>query len=402
MDANAYRTALDALKGLSRPSFDTLVQTSAALGTLHSFVEEAASVLPRKLNSADHREYSELITESGWVPMLVEFATTTLLHLQQQSFMQMAEASCRAAITILQSFEELVKRITSMPSERKALKQHLNATAGVTSTLNACVLMHSSQSSSRSSSSSSSNGRGSSSNSRSLCSSSSNSHGSSSKRPQGMKAGFFGPSSSSSNSLHRAAQPAPPQQQQQQSSNIEYGFAFACVLIWVWQALTVNIAHGDNQAKPVFADTDKRNSILPAVKLLLVLLQAQEPQRLQHQQSSTASSSSSSSAAAALPWQQLQVALAAAVNLACALPGSGNELRGDPAMQQIMAAPEMQQLMLTLTACFAGALFVFFVSRPAFFVSRPAFFVSRPALLAHSFSSRKARPKCHLLTQCGR
>jgi hypothetical protein len=89
--------------------------------------------------------------------------------------------------------------------------------------------------------------------------------------PKGMRSGFLGPSTS-----QQQATQASKQQQWCLSSSDERGFDFAMSLIQLWE-LTIRSPEDDNDVR-VFSDAAALSSMLPAVKLLLVLLQAQEPQ----------------------------------------------------------------------------------------------------------------------------
>jgi hypothetical protein len=128
------------------------------------------------------------------------------------------------------------------------------------------------------------------------------------------------------------------------------------VLVLLWELLTVCSSREREHDVRLFSDAAALSSMLPAVKLLLVLLQAQEPQVLRHLRSSTSSSSSDTESTT---WHYVQLALSTACNLAKSIicgPGQRYALRQEPAVQQLLAAPELQQLMLVTGACLAGML----------------------------------------------
>jgi hypothetical protein len=171
---------------------------------------------------------------------------------------------------------------------------------------------------------------------------------------KGIKSGFFGPSSS-----QQQRQPAsrqPQQQAQPVSCDDERGFDLADALVALWDALTVRPTQAEHVTR-VFTDAAMLASIMPAVKLMLVLLQAQEPEAMQARSSS--SSSTVTPNPDGVPWQQVQTALGAACNLVQTLaagPLLQFQLRSQPGVQQLLAAPELRQLLLATGACLAGVL----------------------------------------------
>jgi hypothetical protein len=94
-------------------------------------------------------------------------------------------------------------------------------------------------------------------------------------------------------------------------------------------------------------------SILPAVKLMLVMLQAQSS-------SNPAATSHINADGGNEQWAQVQAALSASMNVAQAVAAGRLQadaaLRSKPGVQQLLAAPELHQLLLITAAWLAGLL----------------------------------------------
>uniref|UniRef100_A0A383VPZ3 MYND-type domain-containing protein n=1 Tax=Tetradesmus obliquus TaxID=3088 RepID=A0A383VPZ3_TETOB len=161
------------------------------------------------------------------------------------------------------------------------------------------------------------------------------------QRPaQGMRSGFLGSSTGRR------------QQQQQSAPHLHPGLALARALLTLWQSLALQDLTEASMAA-LFNNAAKCATLLPAVKLMLVILQAQD---------CYAAGSSISSSGAAVAGQQLyqmQSALTCAVNLAQAIvagPVQHTQLRSEPAVQQLLAAPELHQLLVVTAAWLTGLL----------------------------------------------
>jgi hypothetical protein len=171
-----------------------------------------------------------------------------------------------------------------------------------------------------------------------------------------LKGGFFGPSSSQQQRKQASRQPQ--QQAPPDPTSIERGFDIADVLVLLWQALVVRPT-ADEHITRVVTNAAALSSILPAVKLMLVLLQAQEPHTLQAR-SSSSSSSTGHRDPFGLPLQQVQTALGTACDLVQTIsagPLLQFHLRSKPGVEQLLAAPELQQLLVATGACLAGVLY---------------------------------------------
>jgi hypothetical protein len=102
----------------------------------------------------------------------------------------------------------------------------------------------------------------------------------------------------------------------------------------------------------LFSDAAVCASILPAVKLMLVMLQA-------HSSSNPASTSHINADGGNEPWAQVQTVLATVTNIAQALvagPYADAVLRSKPGVMQLLTAPELHQLLLITAAWLAGLL----------------------------------------------
>uniref|UniRef100_A0A383VT63 Uncharacterized protein n=1 Tax=Tetradesmus obliquus TaxID=3088 RepID=A0A383VT63_TETOB len=163
---------------------------------------------------------------------------------------------------------------------------------------------------------------------------------------QGERSGLCGNS--------RRQQPAP--QQQHQPAQLEEGLSVARGLQALWLDITL-FELTKASCTALFAEALPRSTLLPTVKLVLVTLRAQD-----HPVAAAAGSSSSSSSARAAEeplFIQMQSALALAVNIAQAItagPYQQAELRQKHAVQQLLAAPELRQLMVAAAAWLTGLL----------------------------------------------
>jgi hypothetical protein len=170
-----------------------------------------------------------------------------------------------------------------------------------------------------------------------------------------------------------------PQQQQQQqqrrlSDSVLRGLTLGRVLITLWQAL-VRVPAGSNHHHTLFSNADQCASVLPASQLMLVLLRAQQQHTHPTNSASSIGSSSSSSSSTAgssvtdwswmvgqdEPAKQVQAALSAAATLAEAIAvgprkqpwGSPQRL---PGVMQLLATPDLHQLLITAVAWLTGLL----------------------------------------------
>jgi hypothetical protein len=171
---------------------------------------------------------------------------------------------------------------------------------------------------------------------------------------KGLKGGFFG--ASSSQQQRKQASRQPQQQAPPDPTSVERGFDIADVLVLLWQALVVRPTQAEHITR-VFTNAAVLSSILPAVKLMLVLLQAQEPHTLQARSSS---SSTGTPDPFGLPLQQVQTALGTACDLVQTLsarPLLQFHLRSKPGVTQLLAAPELQQVLVVTGACLGGVLY---------------------------------------------
>jgi hypothetical protein len=75
---------LDLLTGLQNPTIDTLLQAAPALNSCTQFIKGAASLLSQSEPSEDSVQYKAAIQEYDLALMLIGFAGTALLQLQQQ------------------------------------------------------------------------------------------------------------------------------------------------------------------------------------------------------------------------------------------------------------------------------------------------------------------------------
>jgi hypothetical protein len=80
--------AFHELTALSKPSFGTLVQATRAFYCLNEFLVEAVLVLLKSRDSNIQQHYRAVGDDCELVPMLMSFAVTVLLQLQQQPVLQ--------------------------------------------------------------------------------------------------------------------------------------------------------------------------------------------------------------------------------------------------------------------------------------------------------------------------
>jgi hypothetical protein len=187
-----------------------------------------------------------------------------------------------------------------------------------------------------------------------------------------LKGGFL-----SAGKRKQQSKKAPKQQQQHQrraSDSFMRGLTLGRVLITLWQAL-VQMPAGSNYHHTLFSNADQCASVLPAVKLMLVLLRAQQQHTIPTSSASSSSSSSSSrggsgsSSSGATEWSwmvgsdepanQIQAALSAASTLAEAIAMGLREqesLQSLPGVMQLLATPDLHQLLITAVARLTGLL----------------------------------------------
>jgi hypothetical protein len=163
-----------------------------------------------------------------------------------------------------------------------------------------------------------------------------------------------------------------PQQQQQQrrlSDSILRGLTLGKVLITLWQAL-VQLTAGSSYHHTLFSNADQCASVLPASQLMMVLLRAQQQHSiLRNSAGSSSSGSSSSSSSSATDWswmvrkdepaKQVQAALSAATTLAEVIAiaaGEHKSLQRLPGVLQLLATPDLHQLLITSAAWLTGLL----------------------------------------------
>jgi hypothetical protein len=160
---------------------------------------------------------------------------------------------------------------------------------------------------------------------------------------KGMRSGFF-----SAGSRQQQQQ----QPQRQPAANLQQGLSLARTLIMLWSNITIEKQLDSAGVAALFSDSAACASILPAVKLMLVMLQAQSS-------SNPASTSHTNEDSSSKPWAQVQAALATAVNVAQAItvgPHLQRHLRSRPGVMQLLTAPDLHQLLWITAAWMAGLL----------------------------------------------
>jgi hypothetical protein len=188
------------------------------------------------------------------------------------------------------------------------------------------------------------------------------------KPASSVKGGFL-----SAGKRKQQSKKAPKQQQQQQqqrrpSDSILRGLTLGRVLITLWQAL-VQMPAGSSYHHTLFNNADQCASVLPASQLMLVLLRAQQQHTIQTSSGGSSGSSGSSSSSGATEWswmvgsdepaKQVQAALSAAATLAEAVavgPREQESLQHLPGVMQLLATPDLHQLLITAVAWLTGQL----------------------------------------------
>jgi hypothetical protein len=194
------------------------------------------------------------------------------------------------------------------------------------------------------------------------------------QQPQGMRGGFF------------TNCPPPGSRNQQQFSKTEQGLGLATALLGLWNC--VMTCPRTNSAVRTFHNTALQGTILPAVKVLLAVLRARSmlpvhaalSSRTSSSSSSSSNSSGSSSGSSMLNINMLGGARLAASNDAeeflphngvscelqavqvltgCLLNGAHSHpaLLQQPATAKLLAAPELQQLLLIAAAWLSDTLY---------------------------------------------
>jgi hypothetical protein len=123
-------------------------------------------------------------------------------------------------------------------------------------------------------------------------------------------------------------------------------------LLGLWVSILLPEASAAS-SNALFEDAATRTSVLPAVKLMLAVL------RVHSSPAASSSGSNISYGSADKQWERVQNALVCATNLAQAItvgPRAGGEVRSKPLVQQVLTAPELQQLLIAAAAWMAGLL----------------------------------------------
>jgi DNA mismatch repair ATPase MutL len=138
---------------------------------------------------------------------------------------------------------------------------------------------------------------------------------------QGMRSGFL----SAGSRQQQPKQPSLQQQQQQQpAANLPQALSLARSLIMIWLNLVMDNLDAAGIAA-VFSNAAVCASILPAVKLMLVMLQAQSS-------SNPAATSHINADGGNEPWGQVQTALAVSTNVAQAIAAGQSTLHCGPSL----------------------------------------------------------------------
>jgi hypothetical protein len=162
--------------------------------------------------------------------------------------------------------------------------------------------------------------------------------------PKGMRGGFL--------SAGSRQQLPHPQQPQSPAANLAQGLSIARTLISLWLNLVSDNNDLDAEGGLVlFSNAAVCPSVLPAVKLMLVVLQAQSS-------SNPAASSHTTADEGNEPWAQVQTVLAAAADVAQAVADvpSDGALLCKPGVMQLLTAPGLHQLLLIIAAWLTGLL----------------------------------------------
>jgi hypothetical protein len=110
-------TSLRVLRGLRNASFRELSQSSADIKQLDSFLSSSYFILARTGDTATNPEYQAAVDAMNPLCMLLGFASTALLHLQQQQRILQAPAD---DLNLLGFICESLASATMLPNSNPA------------------------------------------------------------------------------------------------------------------------------------------------------------------------------------------------------------------------------------------------------------------------------------------
>jgi hypothetical protein len=112
------------LKGLPSTSFRSIVQSQESLSQLHSLIAGTAFVA-KAVEMPNKTPMLEMNESINPVPILLGFAGTALLHLQQQPILEAPAADLAAITQICDSLATAVQLPSSTPAMANRAKQQM-------------------------------------------------------------------------------------------------------------------------------------------------------------------------------------------------------------------------------------------------------------------------------------
>jgi hypothetical protein len=129
VDNKTYE-ALRVLKGLRNSGFSHIAQSHEALSQLHLFIVSSSSSATAFSTAMTTRD-TAAVEAIDAVPMLLGFAGTALLHLQQQPFLQAPAADLATITRICECLATTIALPSSTPAmAKRAQQQTLDSRAG--------------------------------------------------------------------------------------------------------------------------------------------------------------------------------------------------------------------------------------------------------------------------------
>jgi hypothetical protein len=117
--------ALRVLNGLPSSNFRNIVQSQESLSQLHQFIIGSSSSIDKAAGTPTKTQVLALHDSINAVPMLLGFAGTALLHLQQQPILKAPAADLTAITMICDSLATAVRLPGSTPAMAGRAKQQM-------------------------------------------------------------------------------------------------------------------------------------------------------------------------------------------------------------------------------------------------------------------------------------